>query len=255
MSNINSPENIRSALDAVEEELIALVGEAWPTIALRYRESYRALAEEEGKWLASVEIKELFAPYQAARKRLDAAIVEQDVLGGVRRDMIEIAASMGGAPAREDHPRFVFMKGPSKAKSIKLGNIKFDLGETTELSAGVLLTTDQIFSDLSARRYVLVAAGVLLVARHLYKAISIDLSEREATVFYGFTQAAGEDKTATEAHILERANRARAEIPLTPLGAADVKIVLQKLSALKSVEKVVGRESVWRIIEKYRVKT
>lgn len=85
--------------------------------------------------------------------------------------------------------------------------------------------------------------------------MSIDLSEREATVFYGFTQAAGEDKTATEAHILERANRARAEIPLTLLGAADVKIVLQKLSALKSVEKVAGRESVWRIIEKYRVKS
>ena len=252
MPNVDTPENILSALNAVEQKLIELVGSAWPKLEAKYRDLYRKLTDKEKKWLASVEIKELFAPYDVASKRLDTAIAEQDMLGGVQLGMAEIAVSMG--MPQEACMRRIIVKSPTKAKSIKLGNIEFDFGEMGELCASVILTGSKVVDEFGGKRYILVAAGVLLIARLISRKMTTELSELEATVFYGFTQAAGEDKTAVEHAILEKANAARAESGLRLINEADVVSALKKLITLKSVARVESKAATWRIIEKYSVK-
>jgi hypothetical protein len=261
MEEPHSPENILGALGAIENELIALVGGAWPELEPRYRDLRKALDDRERKWLASVEIIELFSPYDAARERLNRALLMQDPLACILLGLATIAdqlqldsTAVVDAAQLDSGTRRIIMNGPDKARSIKLGNIDFDFGEMGPLVAGIITTVHQIMGGVGAKPYVLAAAGVLLSASSLYKAMNIELSERDATVFYGFTQAAGEDKTAVEADIREKANAAREEIGLKPLDEADVKNALRKLAELKGVARAEEKAATWRIIEKYRVK-
>lgn len=258
MSNIDSPKNILSALIRAEAELINLVSGDWPHLADRYSQLKAALANEEDKWLASVEIKELFAPYPSARQRLEGAILEQDLQGSVALGMAAIASQIGAsyeaAAPPEPRMRGIFVKSPTQARSIKLGNFSFDFGEMSELAAGIVMTGNDLIGDFGAKQYVLVAAGVLLVARSLLKAMTVELSEREATVFYGFAQAAGGDKSAAEADILERTNAARKEIGLKPLDADDLKNALHKLAQICSVQHIETSSDRWQIVETYKVK-
>ncbi len=258
MADPYSPSHILAALNAAESDLSALLGDDWPGLADRYHRLKAALADEQGQWLASVEVMELFAPYEAARERLNRAILEQDLRSSVALGLAEIAEQIGATPPTAAPPetlmRGISIQSPTQARSIKLGNLSFDFGEMSELAAGVLMTGSDVIGDLGARDYVLVAAGVLLIARSLPKAMTVELSEREATVFYGFTQAAGADKTATEAAILERANAARQEIGLEPLDADDLRNALHKLGEIKSVQRVEGSPDRWQIVEQYRLK-
>jgi len=258
MADLYSPSNILAALNAAEPDLIALIGDDWPQLADRYRQLKAALADEEGQWLASVEIIELFAPYAAARERLNRAILEQDLRGSVALGLADIAAQIGATPAAAAPPeprmRSISLKSPAQATSIKLGNFSFDFGEVSELAAGVIMTGSDVIGDLGVKHYVLVAAGVLLIARSLLKAMTVELSEREATVFYGLAQAAGPDKTATEAAILQRANAARKEVGLKPLDADDLRNALHRLAEIKSVGRVEGSPDRWQIVEQYHLK-
>ncbi len=253
MLNINTPENIRLALDIVEEELIILIGSAWAEFEQKYRDLYRALTDEEMKWLASVEIIELFAPYITARQRLNNAIVEQDIIAGVLQGMAKIAESIG--VFQNSSTRLITMQSPIKVKSIKLGNFEFDFGDMSEICANVILTGNQIEADFAVKKYVLVAAGVLLMARSLSKAFTTELSEREATVFYGFTQVADKENCSILNDIREKANEVRAEINLELLDEAKVMQALHNLGKIKSVLLIDDKTSTWCIIEKYQLKS
>ncbi len=262
MSNL-SPADVLAALNIAEADLIALVGADWPKLEAQYRDLRARLEGDAGpaQMLAAAEVVELFAPFDAARERLNDALAAQTDAGAVLLGLADVAEQLGldsavsalfkdAAQSGGPH-RLILQKSPTQAKSLKLGNLSFDFGDLAELVTGLIATTHtEIIGQTS---YILLAAGVLLILRALYKVTAVKLDEREATVFWGFAQAA-QNGEAAETAILAQANTARAEVGLEALEPLELKNALHKLAEIKSVARAEGKAETWRVIEKHNVK-
>lgn len=257
-----TPQDVLEALKLCETPLAEAVGEGWPQIEPRYRERLAQLEHGTGPaaMLAAAEIAELFAPYEKARVLLHEAVARQTETGQVLLGLGDVADQLQfepgvGARFREaalasERTRHVLASGPTKAKSLKFANLDFDFGNLSELVAGLIVTT---VKDITTQTDVLlVVAGVLLILKALYKATTVALDEREATVFYGFARVA-EKKLAKERAILAGANKVRAEVHLKPLDLTDLRNALFKLEQIKAIKSIQGEDGVWRIVESHNV--
>ena len=257
-----TPQDILEALKAHEADLSESVGEEWPQIEPRYRELRVRLEQSTGPiaMLAAADVAELFAPYEKARILLREAVARQTETGQVLLGLGDVADQLQFGPAvgarfREaalatERTRYVLASGPTKAKSLKFANLDFDFGNLSELVAGLIVTT---VKDITTQTDVLlvVAAGRLIL-KALYKATTVALDEREATVFYGFAQVA-EEKLAKERAILAGTNKVRAEVHLKPLDLTDLRNALFKLEQIKAIKSVQGEDGIWRIVEGHNV--
>ncbi len=103
--------------------------------------------------------------------------------------------------------------GTEPGKSVKIRNFHLDLLSMTELIATTLITVADP-----------VVAGVLLIIGSLTripKAITIEISEQETSVFWGFVLARDADNSAEESLIAEHTNNERKKngrLPLTNEG-------------------------------------
>jgi hypothetical protein len=261
--NIYSPENILKALNIVENELIMLVGKDWPEIATKYSELKQALTDDRGKLLASVEVIELFSPFEAARERINVAILRQDELGDImlaiaditRRMNLDPKISMAFAEAAQpsSNMRHVVISNIDEAKSFKLGNIQFDLGEMHIFGTAIMAIIAEKFVGKDVSPFI-IAVGILSIAQKLIEKMTVEFDEREATVFYGFSQIVEDDKAASESAIRKATNIEREKIGLAPLDKIQLRNTLHQLEKLKTVELVEDKGDTWCIIERFRVK-
>lgn len=271
MSNLMNSRNILAALNNIEDELPSLVGpDAWVKISDIFNkklDQLRGSNEELEQQQLSAHLIGLLAPYDDARERLKAAIFteakQEDLYSSIMVDLASLAEQMGlqGVRAKLDAEalkssseqiRVVFIKeGFDKVKSIKLKNITFDFGQMSELAGGILAASSKILGDTHP---ILMAAGVLLIVRSLYKAVVVQIGGREASVFWGFIQACDKEKTASEAAIIKYTNKERERTGLEHLTSNQVKNALHKLASLRSVTVVGEKPATWRIIERYKIK-
>src|SRR5690606_41300215 len=105
--------------------------------------------------------------------------------------------------------------------------------------------------------HLLAAAGVLLIIRGLLKATTEEISEQDASVFWGVIQAQRHNvaRRVTTARVLEHTNQERAKVQLPSLTEQQDRPALYNLVELGSVEQVDKEHEIWCIIEKYKSKT
>jgi hypothetical protein len=284
MLSMMTSDNIVAALVSLESELPSLTGkEAWETIKDEFRTLRLRLRDsndpEERDRLAS-ELIDLLDPYEYARDGLNEEIRLQHIRAVLRdtmeTDLLAFAAKMGvdnkkiiepsaavalesmmaepeDSGVSEAGVRLIKIKegGIDAGKTIKIRNFHLDLAMIGELVASTTMTVDKIIHQLDPQ---IVIAGVLLIICSLTRAITIQLSEQETSVFWGFVLARDADNVAEEGLITKYTNKERVKIGLLPLTNEQVKNILCRLKALKSVELVEGEQDIWRIVEKYRIK-
>lgn len=270
------PERVASALDRLARDLPVLVGEKeWAAVGDRLRAQIellqRSTDQGERLKLAMALIKEL-APYPNARTRLWAEINAPDVEWSLESDLAawvsEVASNVGLDASRvtplvaqalqlitisdaQQTRRITLHEGGlGGGKSIKLKNLHLDLNQMTTVALGVTTTAGNI---MDKPQPLVIAAGVLLTIRSLTDAMTVQISERDASVFWGLVQARHEDNTAPESAIVKHANTARQEIGLDPLEPDQVRNALHVLAQLKAVEAVPEKRNTWRILEKYKI--
>jgi hypothetical protein len=208
--------------------------------------------------LAAAGIIEMFAPYSAAREKLKEAITVETEIGHILLGLTTIADQLNLDPvvsmqfkvaARPlNDERFIWQSRPTKATSVKLGNLTFEFGQLAELIIGLVTTISK--DVMGEANLILKAAGVLLLISNIYKATVVKLDEREATVFYGFTKVGPE---AEEEAILTQTNQVRRAASLKPLNRRELRNALYKLAEIKSVVRVEDSKKRWRIIEHHNV--
>jgi hypothetical protein len=260
-----SPAHVLNALASVENEWPDLVGAEWPNIEAQYRDLRTKLESTTGpaQMLAAADLVQLFAPYAAARECLSAAIAGETEEGSILVSLADFADQLGLDPTvsaqfkkaaqPESSQRFMWQSSPTKATSLKLDNLtlNFELGAFSEFLIGLITTATK--DVLGEANMILKAMGVMLIIASLYKATSIKLDEREATVFCGFAKAPTRKGGVKEEVILAHANAVRHAVSLKPLDRQELGNALHKLAEIKSVERVAGQSATWRIIEQHNV--
>jgi hypothetical protein len=128
---------------------------------------------------AAAELMQLLAPYDAARERLNNAIILQNEVGENLFSLADFADQLGldstvslqlrkAAQARGPEERIIWQTSPTKATSIKMGNFNFEFGACSEFFVGVIATVCK--DVLIEANLILKALGVLMVIRSLYAA-------------------------------------------------------------------------------------
>jgi hypothetical protein len=138
----------------------------------------------------------------------------------------------------------------AKTTSIKVGNIDFDFGEFGTMVATIVLLGRDLLNDPNP---FWLAAGVVLIASTLYKASTKEIAQPEATVFWGFIQAADNNRFSTEAAIRNHTNFERNKLGLTPLTKRQIESALLQLKSIHCVIPIDGHPDMWQIIEKYQI--
>jgi len=282
MSSIMTPGNILAALDSLEGEMPSLTDEdAWETIKdefLTLRLRLRGSNDPEERDRLASELIDLLVPYEHARDALNEEIRLQHIRAVLRdtmetkllafaremdldEKMVEPSAAVAlesimaepeDSVVSEAGVRFIKIKegGKGAGKTIKIRNFRLNLIMIGELAASITMTADKMIHHPDPQ---IVVAGVLLIIRSLTGAITIRLSEQETSVFWGFVLARDKDNKAEEGLITKYTNKEREKIGLQPLTNEQVKNILYRLKALKSVELVEGEQDIWRIVEKYKI--
>jgi hypothetical protein len=236
MAELMSPFNIFAAVTRLESELPALVGpEVWTQIGNRVIALLDQLRQSnvpnEQRMFAG-DLFKLLVAYPDARERLTTELRLQDGIGAELTEDLALLASQFGIDtgnlesqvaaglfavrwsipaetfpnAEEVHTKSITVKegGLDGAKSVKFRNLDLDFEAASEIAAGAFL---QGFAILDKPHPFVIAAGMLLLIRALRKTMTVQISERDASVFWGFIQARNQDNIAPESAIFDRTNK------------------------------------------------
>jgi hypothetical protein len=283
MINANSPQNVVTAVQRVYSELPELIGlDRWVGLdaAIRSRiERLRRSMNPNEQLLLSIELMEQFAPYPRALERLNSELaIQVAVQSSVIVELDRLAAILGidsekteaflaashmtlnwtvdpeNMPGIEDIKQRKITLAPGGmdgGKSMKFSNMHLDLGEMGEIAAGSMLAGYQM---IDKPHPLIIAAGILLTIRALRKAMTVEISEQHASVFWGMTKIRRLDNTCLESEILQHTNSEREKYGLKSLTEQDLRYSLSKLEQLHSIESVQDEPKTWRITETYVIK-
>jgi|SRR5579859_4658379 len=270
--NSNAPYYFLVAVKRIYPELPALIGtETWKGVQSQVDAFIIVLETQPNNYLAMTQLFGLLAQYEPARQRLTAEITVQKAISAeIAAPMERIAAQLGldpdsvdgltaaalahftwevdltTIPAPEDSSeRTINMPqgGVGRTTSVKFKNMHLDAGDFATLAGGFITSATSIIDKPTA---IVIIAGALLTYGALHNALKVELSEQEASVFWGITKT-GKLKP-THADILQATNAERAKYDLEALTETQLRHSLTKLAQIKSVEKV---DDTYRIIEDY----
>ncbi len=142
----------------------------------------------------------------------------------------------------------VMSPGGGRAKSIKPGNIRFDLlGLFDALATGsqALRTMDQ------ADRYTVILIAIRLVAT-LKSLATISLSENEATVYWTLFTEQDDGVVATEG-LLVKVNKDRGDHGYSPLSELEMCCCLERLTRIGAVRESGKEGTAWTVLESLRI--
>src|SRR5262249_20833947 len=109
----------------------------------------------------------------------------------------------------------------------------------------------------SRPRPVLIGLGVVLLAHSARGAVTINIPQHDATVFWGLIRAQerpGNAASAPESDVVAVTNAEREQVNLGALPPEAVARSLEYLEAIKCVEKIPGSSNRWRVSESYKIK-
>lgn len=137
----------------------------------------------------------------------------------------------------------------TRTRSLKLANLKHaDLTAVLELVAGGTLTTADF---LSQPHPILIAAGLLVMICAFTRLVTIEFSEREASVFWGLIHSCDDKKIARFDGILVSTNEIRHQAGLPPLSPSELRLALGVLQRLKTVTPLKAEPDAWRVRESW----
>jgi hypothetical protein len=280
MSNPNAPHFVLAAAKRIYAELPMLVTDSeWANIQPQVDTCLAALETQPDNFLASTQLVGLLAQYEPARLRLAQEMKVQEVISAnISHEMAKIAGQLGlnpnaidglaaaayarltwevdpetvPAPDEEVRTRGITLSdgGVGGAKSVKFRNMQVELWDFTKVAAGFVTT---VFDTVAMPHPLLIAASVILTAAALHDALKVELSEQEASVFWGMIRAElnGKRGGLSEEIVLATTNDERKRYGLQPLSSLQVRHSLRKLEQIASIEMSDG---VYRIVERYTIK-
>jgi len=276
-----------AVLNRIEDELPELIGsEGWTVVGDRIQakmKQLRVCTDPTEQALLSVELIGLLNPYDQANKRYNVEFeIQEDLQQQMHHNVTALLADLKTsdkqltssayaltyilqgtinptdlptpqeiAKRRELRNRGIKIprSGVGGGKSIKFQNMHLDFGEMAEIAAGAMLAGFQV---IEKPHPLMIAAGVLLTIKAVTKAMTVQLTEQEASLFWGFIQVRDEDNTASKDAIFEKTNSERKINEQKPLTKAELERSLRALSDLKSIEPI--EDSRWRLIESYSIR-
>jgi hypothetical protein len=282
---IRSPLNVLAACARIQTELPGLFGDDWPGVEPEFRDKLaklQASTDQREQRILAAGLVTLIARNRQANQRLKAELAQQELLkSDLRSDLADLRSGLNvddhGLQASLDTAalgmhwtldpdsvealseddittKSVSMKpgGIGGGKSIKFRNLNLDFGELSAIAGGAMLAGHEVIKEPNG---FVIAAGVLMTIAALIKAATVQISEQDASVFWGFIQARDKaDNTANDAKILTSTNSQRAKYHRPPLKAEDVLQSLSNLESLKSIARVEEHPGRWKLIERYTVK-
>lgn len=272
--NPNAPHFVLAAVKRLYPDLPNLIGpDSWNDIQPQVDTYVAVLEAGPNEYLVSTQLVGLLAQYEPARQRLTTEINVQEVISqNIAEQMQNIAIALGFDPATTDglsaaayshltwevDPETIPAPGETiksrismveggvgGAKSVKFRNMRLYLGDFAKIAAGFVTTGSDI---LDKPHPLLIAAGVLLTVCALHDVMKVEVSEQEASVFWGMTKV-GKLKM-TEDAILTATNIEREKYGLEPLKETQVRHSLAKLVQIKSIEQTGDR---YWIVEDYKI--
>jgi len=276
--NPNAPYFILVAVKRIYADLPILVTQdTWGRIQPQVDAYIATLEAQPNAYLVSTQLLGLLARYEPARQRLTEEITVQEVISqNIASQMQRIGASLGvdsnsidgltaaayahlnwkvdpeTIPAPDDSTNrgITISESGTKMKTVKFKNMSLDLSDFAKIAAGFFTTATNI---VDKPQPLVMVAGILLTICALHDAMKIDLSEQEASVFWGMIQATGDMRGAGlhEATILATTNTNREQYGLALLNEKQVHHSLTKLAQIKSIEKTGDN---YYIIEHYKIK-
>ncbi|MBZ0284470.1 MAG: hypothetical protein K8L97_27265 [Anaerolineae bacterium] len=282
--NPNAPHFVLAAVTRIYPHLSSLIGtENWNTIQPEIDAYIRELEAQPNADLANTQLFGLLARYESARLRMAQELKVQEVITAIISPQMEqFAISLGidptsidgliaaayahmmwevdpaTIPAPEEDVRLkgiTLRDGGIGGASVKFKKLQLDLGGGANLAAGFIATAVGIIAapTVPLALPLLVVAGVLSTIGSLHNATKLELSEQEASVFWGMICAIGEMKGAGlyEATIVAATNAEREKYGLEPLKDAQMRHSLTKLERIKCIEKL---DNTYRIIEPFTIK-
>lgn len=141
--------------------------------------------------------------------------------------------------------------GVDGGKSIKFSNMHIDFGEMCEIAAGAMLVGYEMIEKPNP---LIIAAGILLTIRAITKAMTISISEQEASVFWGVINVRDKlTNVANQDEILEKTNQERRIIGLKALSMKEGIYSLNKLKILKVIRMIDNKKKIWKLVESFKI--
>ena len=137
-----------------------------------------------------------------------------------------------------------------KAKTVKIRNLTQDLRGVAELTSSTVLTSYGLTANP-----ILIAAGVIATICSITRATTIELSEQEASVFWGMIQASGRNYLVEDASIERSTNDERERLGLNRMTPNQIRHSLEKLESIHAIKRSDNPPNTWRIIEGFTVVT
>jgi hypothetical protein len=155
--------------------------------------------------------------------------------------------------AADDRLRVLVMSpgGKGGARSIKLSNFEFNLGELAPVVSSILLA---LYGANDPQNPLLISGIILLAIGAVYKAASREISEQEATVFWGLISACSSGTRTKLKSVIKQTNTERAKAYLPALTKDQVLYSLDLLERMNTVAKVQSPKDIWEVSESYRLK-
>lgn len=287
MLNINSPQNILIAVTRIRDELPTLVDDKeWETIRDTLFSTIQHLSDcsdSRKQFVLASEIVSTLAPYDDARARLRFELILQGILqehiapqlntfvNNLKIDYSAIPTlatasnaviswswdALGDISPEHLEAASISVRGIEippggigGAKSIKFKNLNLDLGEMSKIAAGAMLAG---FSMIEKPHILVIIGGILLTICALTEAMSVEITEQEASVFWGFILTRDKNNVADEASLLTNTNIEREHCGLEPLTERQFRYSLVKLEQLKCIQSIEEQPEHWRIIENYKI--
>jgi hypothetical protein len=138
---------------------------------------------------------------------------------------------------------------PPKVRSIKVSNLSRDVSTLLEHGGTSVLGVAG-----ATVNPVLLVIAVLLAIKGLRKAASVELTEKEACVFWGVIQASKRGYVAESAAIIRHTNEEMERYQLAPLSEAQIHNSPSRLAELKVIASIPNEAGQWRIIEGFTIR-
>ena len=230
---------------------------------LVYQEEFDKTEDKEQQAELALKLMRVIWNYPDASNRFNQIKTDTDICNKVLKNLSLILPSLGfdqqisrklSDITTNPSTRIIVIQpgGQGKTKSIKVGNLDFDFGEFGQLAAGIILAAQDVVEKPNP---LLIATGIILISASIYSASTKEISEQEATVFWGFIKLVeGGKKYASSEEIWHNTNIERGKLFLTNLSINEVKASLLKLKNIYTVNQMGLKGNYWQITEKYHIK-
>jgi hypothetical protein len=261
VSNLIEPGHLAKAVESIYSELPALFGEKeWPEAERMIRDRLAVIANvgtpEPEAIEASMDLVRLLSRFPDVRERVRSQLAAVqladafcDVIGEQGTEVL--AFFRLEEPDQASLRRVVINPdGTGGGATRKLANLRLDsrrlLDILTDTASGaiVAITGHQLA----------IVTGVLSVLRAINKAITVDLTEKDARVFCELVLARADKVAVSESVLLETANQHRRTMGIAEITLPELRVSLCALEQIHCVARTPEIPDQWSIVESYHVR-